>query len=386
MINVSVPAVGEEEVDAVREVLLSGRYVSGPKVKAFEDLFSSYIGVEHSVAVNSGTAALHIALACSGVGPGDEVIVPPLTFFATVSSVIHQNAIPVFADIDESTYCLDPVDFEKKITEKTRAVIPVHLFGYPAEMDDITVIAEENNITVIEDCAQAHGAHYKGKKVGALGDAGCFSFYATKNMTTGEGGIITTNDKDLAERAKKVRNHGMTDRDTHAYLGYNYRMSEINAAIGLVQLKKLDALNEIRIKNSLFLLNKLKDIPWLLIPFIAEYVKHVFFWCPVRVREDVLGVKTEDLVKKLKEKGIEVRHRYREPLYRQELLQHKMAYPKTCPFSCPYYGKEVDYSSVYLPAAEKVAGTVIGLPNHPYLTTQDLETIVDVFHSLEVVT
>lgn len=383
MIKVSVPMVGEEEVQAVREVLLSGRYVSGPKVKEFEDQFAGYTGVGYAVAVNSGTAALHVSLACLGVGPGDEVIVPPLTFFSTVTSVIHQNAVPVFADIEEDTFCLDPDDVRKKITEKTKAVIPVHFFGYPARIKDIIRLAESKNIYVIEDCAQAHGAEYKGKKVGSFGDAGCYSFYATKNMTTGEGGMITTDRKELAERAQKVRNHGMVDRDTHYYLGYNYRMSEINAAIGLVQLKKLETLNNIRIQNSHYILESVKDIPWLEIPHIEKGVKHVFFWCPVRVKEDILGMKTEELVRKLREKGVEVRQRYKNPLYRQEILLNQMAYPKKCPFSCPYYGKNIDYSSVYLPVAEKVAGTVIGLPNHPALTGKEREMIVEVLHSIE---
>lgn len=384
MIKVSVPMVGEEEAEAVRQVLLSGRYVSGPKVKEFEEQFSRYTGVTAAVAVNSGTAALHIALACKGVGPGDEVIVPPLTFFSTVTSVIHQNAVPIFADIQEDTFCLDPEDFESKITEKTKAVIPVHLFGHPADMDRITSVADKNGIVVIEDCAQAHGAAYKGRKVGSLGELGCFSFYATKNMTTGEGGIITTDNLQLAKEAAKLRNHGMIDRDTHSYLGYNYRMSEINAAIGLVQLKKLETMNEIRVQNSEYLLENLRDVPWLEIPSIKKDITHAFFWCPVRVKEEVLGMKTEELVRKLREKGMEVRYRYNEPLYKQEVLLHQNTYPKGCPFSCHHYGKKVDYSSVYLPTAERVAGTLIGLPNHPALKKEEMETIIQILHTIEV--
>lgn len=384
MIKVSVPMVGEEEAEAVREVLLSGRYVSGPRVKEFEEQFSRYIGVGYAVAVNSGTAALHIALACKGVGPGDEVVVPSLTFFSTVTSVMHQNAVPIFADIEEDTFCLDPADFKEKITGKTKAVIPVHLFGHPAEMDTIVSVADDRSVAVIEDCAQAHGALYRGKKVGSLGDVGCFSFYATKNMTTGEGGMITTDDACLAEKAKRIRNHGMIDRDTHYYLGYNYRMSEINAAIGLVQLKKLESMNKTRAQNSKYLLKNLGDVSWLNIPKIRKDVAHAFFWCPVKVKEEVLGMKTEELVKILRKKGIEVRHRYNAPLYKQELLQHCTAYPKGCPFSCHYYGKKVDYSSLYLPVAEKIAGTLIGLPNHPLLKKEELETIVETFHTIEV--
>jgi|Deesub1362B_J571_1020462.scaffolds.fasta_scaffold03767_4 dTDP-4-amino-4,6-dideoxygalactose transaminase len=380
IIRVAKPFVDEEEVQAVREVLLSGRYVSGPKVEEFEEKFADYIGVEHAVAVNSGTAALHIALASLGIGPGDEVVVPPLTFFSTVSAVLHQNAIPVFADIDAESFCLDPADFERKITENTKAIIPVHIFGNAAEMNEIVSIAEENDVTVIEDCAQAHGTEYKGRKVGSIGDAGCFSFYATKHMTTVEGGMITTDSDEIAEKARIIRNHGMIGRDQHVMLGYNYRMSEINAAIGLVQLKKLERLNELRIKNSLYLLEQIRErIEWVRVPEMKDYIKHTFFWCPVIVLEDKLGMKTMEIVKKLKENGIEVRYRYREPLYRQKVLLDLSPYPKGCPFRC---GRKIDYRNVFLPNVEKIAGKIIGLPNHPGLSKEDLDYVLDVLERI----
>lgn len=381
LIKVSVPVVGEEEIEAVAEVLRSGYYVQGKNVKRFEEGWAEYIGVEHAIATNSGTSALHIALAAADIGPGDEVIVPPLTFFATIEAVLHQNAIPIFADIDPETFTLDPKDVEEKITDKTKAIIPVHLFGLPAEMDEIMNIAKENNLIVIEDCAQAHGAEYKGKRVGSIGDVGCWSFYATKNITTGEGGMITTNNPEIAEKARRIRSHGMTSRDDHAILGYNYRMNEIQAAIGIVQLKKIEKLNNIRIRNSLYLIDSLEDIGWMKPQKIPDYVKHVFFWTPFLVDEEKLGMDTKELVKQLRKKGVEVRHRYREPLYKQAMLLHKAAYPRGCPFTCPYYGKEIDYSKVYLPNAEKVAGKLIGLPNHPKLTDDELNRVVEVFKS-----
>ncbi len=382
LIKVSIPVVGEEEIEAVAEVLRSGYYVQGRNVKKFEEGWAEYIGVEHAVATNSGTSALHIALAAADIGPGDEVIVPPLTFFATIEAVLHQNAIPVFADIDPETFTLDPKDVEDKITDKTRAIIPVHLFGLPAEMDEIMRIARRNDLVVIEDCAQAHGAEYKGKRVGSIGDVGCWSFYATKNITTGEGGMITTNNSEIAEKARIIRSHGMTSRDDHVVLGYNYRMNEIQAAIGVVQLRKIEELNNIRIRNSLYLIDSLRDIGWMKPQKIPDYVRHVFFWAPFLVEEEKLGMDTKELVKQLREKGVEVRHRYREPLYKQTMLVHKAAYPRGCPFTCPYYGKEIEYSKVYLPNAEKVAGKLIGLPNHPKLTEAELAKIVKVFRSL----
>jgi dTDP-4-amino-4,6-dideoxygalactose transaminase len=381
-IKVARPFIDEEEVQAVKDVLLSGRYVSGPKVREFEEKFAEYIGVNYAIAVNSGTAALHVALASIGVGPGDEVIVPPITFFSTVSSILHQNAIPVFADIDPESFCLDPSDVENKITENTKVILPVHIFGNAAEMDEIMKIAEENSLKVIEDCAQAHGTEYKGRKVGSIGDAGCFSFYATKHMTTGEGGMITTNDRDLAEKAKIIRNHGMVGRDQHVMLGYNYRMSEINAAIGLVQLKKLEKLNQKRIENSVYLLSEIKkrEIEWLKVPEIKRYVRHTFFWCPVVVLEERIGMPTQEVVKKLKEMGVETRYRYRQPLYKQKVLETS-PYPKGCPFVCQ--NRKINYASLYLPNAEKLAGRIIGLPNHPGLNKEDLDHVLDVLEKFE---
>lgn len=381
-IKVAEPSVGEEEIKAVAEVLRSGYYVQGPNVRKLEKKFAKYIGTKYAIATNSGTAALHIVLAAAGIGTGDEVIVPALTFFSTATSVIHNNAIPIFADIDSEIYCLDPNDAEKRITDKTKAVVPVHLYGHPAEMDSIMEIAEAHNLLVIEDAAQAHGADYKGKKVGSIGQAGCWSFFATKNMTTGEGGMITTNDSDIAEKARIIRSHGMTSRDDHIILGYNYRMNEISAAIGLVQLSKLDKLNEIRTKNSMYLLKGLEGVEWLNLPRIKPYVKHAFFWCPVRVDEEKLGMKTKDLIAKLRERGVEVRHRYVAPLYRQPMLLNQNAHPKKCPFSCPFYGRKIDYSQFNCPNAEKIAGKMIGLPNHPKLAKKQLEKVISVIKSI----
>lgn len=383
LIKVAEPSVGEREIEAVAEVLRSGRYVQGQKVKEFEKKFAEYVGTEHAIATNSGTAALHIALASAGIGPGDEVIVPALTFFSTVTSVIHNNAIPIFADIDPEIYCLDPEGMEKRVTKKTKAAIPVHLYGHPAGMDQIMKIAQAHGLLVIEDAAQAHGAEYKGQKVGSIGDIGCWSFYATKNMTTGEGGMVTTNDSNIAEKARRIRSHGMTSRDDHEVLGYNYRMNEIAAAIGLVQLSKLDRLNELRTRNSMYLLKNLESVDWLETAKIKPYVMHAFFWCPVRVDEEKLGMKTKDLVATLRERGVEVRHRYVAPLYKQPMLLNQNAYPRRCPFSCPFYGEEVDYSSFSCPETEKIAGKMIGLPNHPKLEREELDRVISTIKTVK---
>jgi len=385
IIKVARPFVGQDEVEAVREVLLSGNYVSGEKVAEFEERFAAFIGTRYAVAVNSGTSALHILLTALGIGPQDEVIVPPLTFFSTISCVLHQNATPIFADIDPITYCLDPEDVKRRLTKRTKAIIVVHLFGQAAEMDGLLEVAQNaGGIPIIEDCAQAHGTMYKGKVVGSIGRASAFSFFATKHMTTGEGGMVTTNDSELAEKCKSIRNHGMVNRDTHAFLGYNYRMNEIAAAIGIEQLKKLPSLNAKRIRNSLYLIEQLKSLFWLSSPKLEPYVKHTFFWVPFLVQEEVLGISTLDVIERLRKSGVEVRHRYREPLYRQPVLVENDGYGgKLCPYQCMYRSTPpIDYGKIYLPNVEKVAGTIIGLPNHPALSENELRFVVDVVKGL----
>lgn len=363
--------IGEEEIQAVAEVLRSGYYVSGPRVKEFEEAWAEYIGVKHAVAVNSGTSALHATLLALGISPGDEVIVPALTFFATVSSVLMCGATPVFADIRPDTYCMDCGDVREKITDKTKAVIPVHLYGHPAEMDAFQKIGETYDISIIEDAAQAHGAEYKNRKVGGIGDAGCWSFYATKNLTVAtEGGMITTNHDDIAKIAKTLRNHGMAGRNDHVMLGYNYRMNEIAAAIGLCQLGKLDRLNFYRHKISTYMLEALgRDKPgWLIVPKVKNYVKHAWFWCPIQIDEEKLGMPTLELRGILKRLGVETRHRYIAPLYKQPILRS--------------YHHLRDYTKVFCPNAEEIAGKMLGLPNHPEVSEDDANYIIEKLRSL----
>lgn len=362
MIKVAQPFVGTEEVKAVTKVLLSGRYVSGTMVEEFERRFAEYIGTKYAVAVNSGTAALHLALAILDIRVNDEVIVPPLTFFSTISAVFHQAATPVFSDVNLENYCIDPKSIKSQISNRTKAIIPVHLYGNSADMDSIIKIAKKYKLKVIEDAAQAHGTEYKGRKVGSIGDIGCFSFFATKHMTTGEGGMIVTNNKKWANLAKIMRNHGMTDRCRHDYLGYNYRMTEIAAVMGIAQLKKLDRLNTKRIKNSFYLINRLNtfNISWLKTPKLSKHIKHTFFWCPILIDEEKLGMNTKNLIKILAQKNIETRHRYWQPLYRQKMLTRM----------------KKGYSGVYLRNSEKIAGRIIGLPNHAGLTKKDLDYTV----------
>jgi perosamine synthetase len=243
MIPVNIPLLGKEEKEAVMKVLDSGMLTQkagrGPMVSEFEKKFANYVKVKDAIATNSGTAALHAALLALNLKPSDEVIVPSFTFVATASVVLHVGAKPVFVDIDPEIYAMDPHEVKKKITPNTKAIIPVHLFGHPADMDALKELTKARSIKVIEDACQAHGATYKGRQVGSIGDLACFSFYPSKNMTTGEGGMVTTNDDDIAEAIRTIINHGEKEAYQTVRLGHNFRMPEVSAAIGTVQIDKL---------------------------------------------------------------------------------------------------------------------------------------------------
>lgn len=353
MIPIAKPIIADEEVEEVIKVLRSGFIAQGPKVAEFEENFAEYIGVKHAVASSSGTTALHLALLAAGVGPGDEVITTPFTFAATGNSILYVGAKPVFVDIDHETYNLDPEKIEKEVTDKTKVIMPVHLYGQPADMDPIQEIADEHELIIIEDAAQAHGALYNGKKTGSLGDMGCFSFYPTKNMTTSEGGIITTNNEEMAEKARVLRAHGESERYTHVVLGYNFRMTDIAAAIGIVQLKKLEKFNEKRIKNAKYLTEQIDKINGIKPPYVLNYVKHVFHQYTVRVEKS----KRDELMNFLNRSGIGTGIHYPKPIYQQKLYQ-ELGFSASCP------------------EAETAAAEVLSLPVHPSIGVDDLEKIV----------
>ena len=353
MINIAKPIIGDEEIEAVTEVLKSGMIAQGPKVDQFQKEFSKFVETKHSIATSSGTTALHTALLAAGVKPGDEVITTPFTFAATSNSILYSNATPVYADITPETFNLNPEKIEEKITDKTKAIVPVHLYGQPADMDAINEIAEKHDLKVIEDAAQAHGAVYKGKKIGSIGDLGCFSFYPTKNMTTSEGGMVTTNDDDLAEKSGMIRAHGESKRYEQSLLGYNYRMTDIAASIGLVQLKKIDEFNAKRNENAEYLSEGMEDIPGITTPIVADNVTHVFHQYTIRVSKD------RDKFKEfLTENGIGTGIHYPIVLYKQPFYE-KMGITGNCP------------------EAEKAASEVISLPVHPSLTVEELDTIIE---------
>lgn len=354
MIPIAEPRISSKEIAAVTDVLKSGMIAQGEKVEEFEIAFARFIGTKHAIAVNSGTAALHTSLLAHGIGPGDEVITTPFTFIATANAILFSGAKPVFADIDPLTFNIDPVSIAEKVTDITRAIIPVHLYGQPCEMRAITAIAEKHDLVIIEDACQAHGAEYFEQKAGSFG-TGCFSFYPTKNMTTGEGGMITTNDDTIAQKTRIIRNHGQNRRYVHERLGFNYRMTDIAAAIGLCQLEKLGEFNQKRIANAEALTGAIDKMKGLTPPFIAPDRTHVFHQYTVRVTEE-FRMSRDDLKNKLQEKRIGTGVYYPIPIHRQPQFL------------------EMGYN--HLPLSEKASAEVLSLPVHAGMTLSDLEFVI----------
>ena len=302
-IPIGKPGIGKEEIEAVEETMKSGWFTQGEKVEKLEKAFANYCGVKHGVAVNSGTAALHVALASIATKSGDEVITTPLSCIATANPIRYLNAKPVFVDVDPKTLNINPLLIKRKITKKTKAIVPVHLFGHPADMDPIMETAETSGLYVIEDAAQAHGARYKGRKVGSIGHVACFSFYADKLVTNVDGGIAVTNDDELAEKMRMLRNLGMDKHRKfhHPILGYNYKMSDIHASIGMAQLKKLDGYIRKRRENVAYLNEKLNDLD-LKLPSEENYAFNVYYAYHVLVEKEKKRV-----VETLEKEGVETR-------------------------------------------------------------------------------
>jgi dTDP-4-amino-4,6-dideoxygalactose transaminase len=317
-------------------------------VKAFGEAFAAYCGVRHAVATSSGTTALHTALLAHGIGPGDEVITTPFSFIATANAILHAGARPVFVDIEPDTLNLDPERIERAITPRTRALLPAHLYGHPADMPAIVEIARKHGLVVIEDAAQAHGAACDGKKVGTWG-TGCFSFYPTKNMTTAEGGLITTDDAEIADRARTIRNHGQRARYEHHILGYNYRMTDLHAALGLVQVEHLEAWNRQRIENARYMSQHLEGV---VVPIERPGCRHVFHQYTIR-----LASGRDGLAAWMRERGIGTGIHYPRPIYQQ-----------------PFY-LDLGYD-LHLAEAEAASREVLSLPVHPGVGEAERATIV----------
>lgn len=350
MIPISKPYIGEAEKQAVMEVLDSGMLAQGPRTAKFEERFAHVCGVKHAIATSSGTTALHLALLAHGIGPGDEVITTPFTFIASANSILFTGARPVFVDVDPETFNIDPACVEAAITPRTKAIMPVHLYGYVCDMDALQAIADRHGLVIVEDACQAVGAGYHGRKAGSFG-TGCFSLYATKNVMSGEGGMITTSDDDLAQKCRMLRNHGMQRRYYHDLLGFNFRMTDLCAAIGLAQLDRLEDFTQKRQANAAYLNSKIESV---ITPKVKAGYDHV--WHQYTIRVDG-GRDRDAAVKQLTEAGIGTGIFYPVPAHQQG------------------YMREI-VGDVHLPAAEQLAREVISLPVHPQLTAADLDTIV----------
>lgn len=355
-LRLAAPALGEEELAAVAHVFQSGILTNGPETAAFEAEFAQRHEVEHGVAFANGTVALAGMYIGLGIGPGDEVILPSMTFISSATSVVHVGARPVFADIDPETFNLDPLDVAQRTTPRTKAILAVHYGGQPADMDDLRSVADDAGLLLLEDAAEAHGASYRGRPVGGLGAAAMFSFTPTKNITMGEGGIVTTHDGDLADRLRLLRNHGQRSLYEHVHLGYNWRLTEVQAAMGRVQLRKLDDILATKWRNADWLGSRLTQTGGVRPPVVMPDRTHTFMIYTV-----LLSLASRDpVLKGLVEAGIEAR-RYFPPIHHQPIF---------------------DGESTRLPVTEDLASRMLSLPFHARLAQTDLAEIASNVHRL----
>ena len=359
MINIAKPLMGQEEKQAVLDVLDSGMIACGSIVSSFEKEFAEYLGIENCIATTSGTTALEVAIRALGIGKGDTVVTTPFSFIASTNAIVYTGATPVFADIDEKTFLIDPAAIERTLSKhpEAKALLVVHLFGQCCDMDAIMEIVKKHNLLLIEDCAQAHGAEWNGRKAGTFGDAGCFSFYPTKNMTTSEGGAVVTSDPETARKCRLLINHGMEVRYHHDEIGYNYRMTNICGAIGRCQLRKLDGFNAARREHAAYLSAHISN-PLVTVPYAPQQAKHVFHQYTVKVAEG----QRDAFVKHLQDNGI----------------GFGIFYPLSIPEQKCYEGMgfKKDWAKT-----DAVKQQVVSLPVHPALTEEDLAEVVRVVNS-----
>ena len=366
-----MPSIDEKEIAEVVDTLRSGWITTGPKTEEFARRFAEACGASYAIPVNSCTAALHLALVASGIGPGDEVITSTLTFCSTANVIVHTGAVPVLADVDQETLCIDPLDIKRKLSDKTKAIIPVHYGGHPCEMDDIRAVTGSRHITVIEDAAHAPFAKYKGKTVGTLGDAACFSFYATKNLTTAEGGMLTTNDKNLADKASSLSLHGMSkdawdrygEKGTWYYEvtapGFKYNMFDIQAALGLRQLDRYEELQARRDEIAAAYHAAFAGHPALIVPIARDHVRHVWHLYPIRLRPEVLKIDRAAFITEMQARKIGTSVHFI-PVHLH-----------------PYYRDAYGYNRGDFPVAEAAYDNLVSLPIYPKMTNTDTQDVID---------
>lgn len=401
--------ITQEEINSALNVLETGNlsqflgaqsndFWGGPKVKEFEKLWSEKFESEYCISMNSATSGLFAAIGACGIGPGDEVIVSPYSMSASAICPMIYGAVPVFADIQEDIFTLCPKSIEKNITKRTKAIVVVHIFGHPADMDPIMKIAKKYNLFVIEDCAQAPLTIYKGKKVGTIGDIGVFSLNYHKHIHTGEGAMVTTNNRELAQKLQLIRNHSenvlenMEFTNNLSMFGFNYRLTEIQAAIGITQLKRLEYYIESRIENCNYISNKLKDLPGIISPVVYDNCKHVFYVHPFKFKKNIVGVDRNIFIKAIAEElpsaelrestGKLISYGYVKPIYLKSIYQKRDV--TKCSFNCSKYEGEVSYDKGICPITEKMHYEEIF--THEYMRTgmskNDLDDFINAFEKV----
>ena len=358
MIPMSSAQLDETDIDAVVEVLRSGRLALGPKALEFERAIAAYVGVKHAVAVNSGTSALHLLVRALGIGAGDEVLVPSFTFAASVNAILYEGATPVFVDIEPVTYNQDPADLERKITPRTKAIMAVDVFGHPAAWNEIERLAAAHNLKVIDDCCEALGAEYRGRKIGQFGNAGAFAFYPNKQITTGEGGIIVTDDDETASLCRSMRNQGRGEMGAwleHERLGYNYRLDEMSAALGCSQLRRIERFLATRESVAQMYTEHLKNFSWVRTQVVAPDARMSWFVYVVTLAE---GLERDRVMQEMTRRGVPVRG-YFSPIHQQ-----------------PYIRERFGSTDGQFPVTESIAQRTIALPFHNELTPAQIEQVV----------
>ncbi len=383
------PDYDGRELEYVEEVIKSRVWFAGmrgadpgTKTEEFERKFAQYHDTTYGIACANGTVAIEVALRAAGVGVGDEVIVPALTFISTLSAVLQVNAIPIIVDTIYDTQCIDPDEIEKAVTDKTKAIIPVHYCGFGCDMDTITDIARRHNLIVIEDAAHAHGAVYKGKKIGSLGDAATFSFQESKTMTAGEGGFVTTNNDELAEKCVQYRSCGRHKGESwyvHYVMPLNYRLSEIQSAMLLAQLERLDDQLKTKNENASYLAGKFKDIDGINpVPGDGNTdVNGLYLYLLQYDKEKFAGVSRDKFVEALNAEGVPSHIGYPWPLSKNPMFQRVKEGARGCPFTCPYYGKKISIKDQNFPVTEKICSETVVIPHQILLSSRsDMDDIV----------
>ncbi|MEM2325791.1 MAG: DegT/DnrJ/EryC1/StrS family aminotransferase [Candidatus Bathyarchaeia archaeon] len=382
--------IGAEELKEIIDVIWSGQLnrVGGTKVIAFEREFANLYGVKHAIASTSGTAAIHVALGAINPEPCSEIITGPISDIGSVIPILYQNCIPIFADIELGTYGLDPDDVERKITDRTVAVLAIHLFGLCGDMDRLSKICKEHGIYLIEDCSQAHLAEYKGRLAGTIGDFGCFSLQQSKQITCGDGGVTITNNDELADRARlfadKAWPRGGADDRGYLFLAMNYRMTELQGAVALAQVRKAKDIVARRRRAGDMLTKLLKEIEGVKPPEVPPGSAHSYWLYPFTIDREVLKVRPEEFARALSAEGIPASVGYiKKPLYLFKVLKEQVTYGSShCPFDCPRYGRKIEYREGDCPNAERILKEIITIPINEFYTEEDIN---DIFRAISKV-